>query len=368
MHDGTSVAPLLDTTIASSVARAATDPERARIAEGTADQPGRWWAFGPYVSERAWGTVREDYSADGRAWEYLPHDHARSRTYRWSEDGLAGMCDVEQRLCFALAFWNGRDPILKERIFGLTGPEGNHGEDAKEYWWYVDATPSHSYLRWRYHYPQAAFPYDDLVAENARRNRDEPEYELLDTGVFEDDRYWSIEATYAKTDPTDISLRITVTNEGPDRETLHVLPTMWFRDTWSWGVRHEKPEMRLDGDIVAGHQRAGVYRLAAAPGPNGQLPRPLFCENETNQQRIHGLPPTTPFPKDGINDHVVGDAPTVSPTQTGTKAAWWYRLDVDPGQTVELRLRLWSPTDGDPHVADWADERFHDVMADRAAE
>jgi hypothetical protein len=336
--------------------------------EASLEEAGPWWAWGPYLSERGWGTVREDYSADGNAWAYFPHDHARSRAYRWNEDGLAGICTLRQDICLALAFWNGRDPILKERIFGLTGPEGNHGEDAKEYWWYVDATPSHSYLRWRYHYPQAAFPYDDLLAENSRRSRDEPEYELLDTGVFDDDRYWSIEATYAKTDPTDISLRIAVTNEGPERETLHVLPTMWFRDTWSWGVRHAKPEIRLEGDIVAQHQRAGVYRLAASPGPDGRQPRPLFCENQTNMPRVYGQPETTPFPKDGINDHVVGDAPTVNPGQTGTKAAWWYRLEVDPGETVELRLRMWSPTDGDEPIVEWAGERFDDLMAEREAE
>src|SRR3989441_8316452 len=192
MTDGTPVAPLLDTTVEPSVARAATDAERARIAEGTADQPGRWWAFGPYVSERAWGTVREDYSVDGRAWEYFPHDHARSRAYRWSEDGLAGMCDAEQRLCFALALWNGHDPILKERIFGLTGSEGNHGEDAKEYYFYLDSTPTHSYMKYLYKYPQAEFPYGQLIEENRRRGKLASEFELIDTGIFNGDRYFDV--------------------------------------------------------------------------------------------------------------------------------------------------------------------------------
>src|SRR6195952_6020604 len=193
-----------------------------------------WYLWGPYVSERQWGTVREDYSADGEAWAYLPHDQARSRAYRWGEDGLAGFCDIEQRLCLALALWNGRDPILKERAFGLTGAEANHGEDVKEYWWYRDAVPSHAWNTWRYHYPQRAFPYDDLVAENARRGRLDPEYELLDTGIFDEDRYWVVDVTYAKADPTDILMTIDVNNAGPDTEVLHVLPTLWFRNTWSW--------------------------------------------------------------------------------------------------------------------------------------
>src|SRR6516165_608030 len=200
-----------------------------------------WQRWGPYLAERAWGTVREDYSATGDAWNFFRHDHARSRAYRWNEDGLAGICDDRQILCFALAFWNGRDPILKERIFGLTGPEGNHGEDAKEYWWYLDALPSHAWNRWRYHYPQRAFPYAELVAENGRRSTLDPEYELLDTGVFDDDRYWIVEVHYAKADPHDLLMSIQVTNAGPDTETVHVLPTAWFRNTWSWDADAPKP-------------------------------------------------------------------------------------------------------------------------------
>ena len=197
-------------------------------------QAGDWYRWGPYLSERQWGTVREDYSADGEAWDYVPHDHARSYAYRWGEDGLAGFSDVEQRLCLGLALWNGRDPILKERAFGLTGAQGNHGEDVKEYWWYLDAIPSHAWNRWRYHYPQGPFPYQDLIDENGRRNKFEPEYELLDTGAFDDNRYWIVETHYAKASPDDLLMEISVTNAGPDSDTLHVLPTAWFRNTWSW--------------------------------------------------------------------------------------------------------------------------------------
>src|SRR5207342_1814597 len=217
----------------------AVGAERDRVAgfgrlEDGLRQASDWYLWGPYVSERQWGTVREDYSADGGAWDYLPHDAARSRAYRWGEDGLAGFSDVEQRLCMALALWNGCDPILKERLFGLTGAEANHGEDVKEYWWYLDAVPSHSWNRWRYHYPQSAFPYEDLRAENARRGRLDPEYELLDTGAFDDDRYWVVEVHYAKADPDDLLITVEVTNAGPDTDVLHVLPTLWFRNTWSW--------------------------------------------------------------------------------------------------------------------------------------
>src|SRR6476661_7990022 len=197
-------------------------------------EAGDWYHWGPYLSERQWGTVREDYSEGGTAWEYLPHDHARSRAYRWSEEGLGGVCDENQLLCLAFAFWNGRDPILKERIFGLTGNEGNHGEDAKEYWWYLDSTPTHSWMRWRYMYPQAEFPYERLLEENRRRGKDEPEFELLDTGIFDDGRYWEITVEYAKASPEDILIRVTARNAGPDAAALHVLPTLWFRNTWSW--------------------------------------------------------------------------------------------------------------------------------------
>jgi hypothetical protein len=300
-----------------------------------------WYTWGPYVSERAWGTVREDYSAGGTAWEYLPHDHARSRAFRWSEDGLAAICDVHQRLCLGLALWNGCDPILKERIFGLTGNEGNHGEDAKEYWWYLDALPSHAWLRWRYHYPQAAFPYEDLVATNRARSREEAEYELLDTGVFDEDRYWVIDVDYAKADPTDVLMRVRVTNAGREAAMLHVLPTLWFRNRWAWGDEVTKPSLRSDGQmLIAEEPRLGRYALALGADPDGAPPAILVCENETNAARLFGAAPSCPYPKDGIGDHVLHGADSVNPEGVGTKAAAWYRLTVAAGESAELRLRL----------------------------
>jgi hypothetical protein len=328
-----------------------SNPERERVASFGRPEDGLldaspWYRWGPYLSERAWGTVREDYSGDGTAWEAFPHDHARSRAYRWSEDGLAGISDVEQRMCFGLGLWNGRDPILKERIFGLTGNEGNHGEDAKEYWWYLDAVPSHSWLRWRYHYPQRAFPYEQLLDENRRRSRQEHEFELMDTGVFDDDRFWIVEADYAKADPDDLRIRLRITNPGPEAETLHVLPTVWFRNTWSWGQdgQAEKPRLATAGDEAIS---LGDMVLQAAPGPDGAMPRQVYCENETNAQRLFGAPSSTQYPKDGINDHVVHGAATVNPAREGTKAAFWYQVTVQPGETVELSLRLAPYADPD---------------------
>ena len=227
---------------------------------------------------------------DRVAWDYLPHDHARSRAYRWGEDGLAGFCDVEQRLCLGLALWNGKDPILKERAFGLTGAQGNHGEDVKEYWWYLDALPSHAWNRWRYHYPQAAFPYQDLIDHNRARNREQPEYELLDTGIFDGDRYWITEVDYAKAGADDLLISMRVTNAGPEPATLHVLPTVWFRNTWSWDVGAPKPAMRAVGDSVVGinHPFIGPMELIAGLGPGGTPPTAVFCENETNMARLYG--------------------------------------------------------------------------------
>ncbi len=337
-------------------------------------QAGPWYQWGPYVSERQWGTVREDYSADGEAWDYLPHDHARSRAYRWGEDGLAGFCDVEQRLCLGLALWNGRDPILKERAFGLTGAQANHGEDVKEYWWYLDAVPSHAWNRWRYHYPQAAFPYEDLLAENGRRGKFDPEYELLDTGAFDADRYWITEVWYAKAEPTDILMTVRVTNAGPDADTLHVLPTAWFRNTWSWDADAPKPELAAAGGsaVRIEHPFLGALELLAGTGPDGASPLPLFCENETNVARLFGATATTPYPKDGINDHVVGGAATVNPDQRGTKCAFWYQLTVAPGETAELRLRLRPagahPAGAQPAPADALGAGFSQVVAQRRAE
>jgi len=321
-------------------------------------QAGEWYQWGPYVSERQWGTVREDYSADGEAWSYLPFEHARSRAYRWGEDGLAGFCDVEQRLCLGLALWNGSDPFLKERAFGLTGAQGNHGEDVKEHWWYLDALPSHAWNRWRYHYPQAPFPYQDLITQNGSRSRLQPEYELLDTGVFDDGRYWIIEVHYAKADPGDITMTVQVTNASADTATLHVLPTAWFRNTWSWAQNSVKPEIAAAGSpaslagsaaaagALAGaaasieHPFLGSMELLAGAGPDGTAPQLLFCENETNSELIFGSPSGTPYPKDGINDHVVSGAATVNPAQRGTKCSFWYQVTVGPGGTAELRLRL----------------------------
>jgi hypothetical protein len=328
-----------------------------------------WYLWGPYVSERQWGTVREDYSADGEAWAYLPHDHARSRAYRWGEDGLAGFCDVEQRLCLGLALWNGRDPILKERAFGLTGAEANHGEDVKEYWWYLDAVPSHAWNRWRYHYPQAAFPYEDLRQENGRRGKLDPEYELLDTGAFDDDRYWIVEVHYTKADPTDVLMSVQVTNAGPDPETLHVLPTAWFRNTWSWEVDSPRPGLEASAadSVAVHHPFLGELELLAAPGPDGAPPPALFCENETNDERLFGVRSGTSYPKDGINDHVLTGAPTVNPEGRGTKCAFWYQVEVPAGATVELRLRLRPVGLGDePATALGA--AFDEVVARRRAE
>ncbi len=342
--------------------------EQGRIAtfgrmENGLRQAGDWYAWGPYLSERQWGTVREDYSPGGTAWEYLPHDHARSRAYRWGEDGLAGFSDVEGRLCLGLALWNGRDPILKERIFGLTGNEGNHGEDAKEYWWYLDALPSHAWNRWRYHYPQGEFPYGDLVAENARRGKHDPEYELLDTGIFDDDRYWIVEVDHAKADPFDLLMVVRVTNAGPDEATLHVLPTAWYRDTWSWDVDAPRPELRGSATtITTEHPFLGALELLADTGPDGSAPALLFCENETNARRLFGSDTSPAYPKDGINDHVVSGAETVNPDARGTKASFWYQVTVAPGATVELRLRL-RPSGGT--ASPWAD--FDRMMATRRA-
>jgi hypothetical protein len=329
--------------------------ERDRLEE----QPhGRapWRRVGPYLSERGWGTVREDYSANGDAWRFFPHDHARSRTYRWNEDGLAGICDDRQTLCFALAFWNGRDPILKERIFGLAGPEGNHGEDAKEYWWYLDSTPTHSWMRWRYMYPQAEFPYERLRDESRARGKLDPEFELVDTGIFDDRRYWEITADYAKASPEDLLIRISVRNSGPETAAIDVLPTLWFRNTWSWGLDATLPSIRVEnGALVAQHDRLGARVLAGDGSAEA-----LFCDNETNRGRLFGVPSATPYPKDGINDHVVGGAATVNPGRTGTKAAFRYHLEVGAGETATIELRL--------SEAGGLGDGFAEIMRARAAE
>jgi hypothetical protein len=350
--------------------------ERARIAEAGdivfgPEEAGPWHLWGPYLAERAWGTVREDYSADGDAWRYFPYDQARSRAYRWSEDGIAGLCDIRQDICLSVGLWNGRDPHLKERFFGLDGHQGNHGEDAKEYWWYRDAAPSHAWLSMRYHYPQGAYPYERLVAENAARDRSQPEFELIDTGIFDGDRYWKVDVDYAKASPTDISMRIRVTNMGPDPDTIHVLPAVWFRNDWDWGSEHVRPIVEYDEDtIVAEHWRAGRYHLEAAPLADGTAPTPVFCDNETNTERLFGDSDSesSRYPKDGINDHVVNGADTVNPDLLGTKAAWWYRTSVEPGATVELRLRWWKPEPDVEPRTDWHQAPFDELMEQREAE
>ena len=347
--------------------------EHARLAEATGRaetdlfSANPWYEWGPYLSERAWGTVREDYSADGDAWRSFPHDHARSRAYRWNEDGMAGISDIHHELCLGLALWNGRDPILKERMFGLAGPEGNHGEDAKDYWWYMEGLPSHALLHWRYHYPQEAFPYEALVHHG--RGLEDPELELLGTGVFGDDRYWSVDVTYAKATPTEVLMQVVVENHGPDEATLDVLPTLWFRNTWSWEEDAPRPRIERDGTSlrVTDHALAG-YRLDAAPGPDGCAPEALFCENETNLPRVFGAPGTTPYPKDGINDHVVSGAATVNPGGFGTKAALRYRVTVAAGATTELRLRLHRSAPTAPIEPSWHTETFDTVVDARAAD
>ena len=360
---------------------AEADRLRAAYARDGGAEP--WLAWGPYLSERQWGTVREDYSADGDAWASFSHDEARSRAYRWGEDGLAGLCDDEQRLCFALALWNGQGPILKERLFGLTNAEGNHGEDVKEYYYYLDNTPTHSYQRWLYKYPLAAFPYADLVEENARRKATDPhapEYELVDTGVFDGDRYVDVQVEYAKAGPRDVCVRITVENRGPDPAPLHVLPTLWFRNTWSWLLPQDREAAtpRLTGTPAAGP--GGVATVVATPAPadadGSDVPATpatlycegpddlLFCDNESNAARLWGSSGTPAFPKDGINDHVVHGAATVNPALTGTKASAHYRLEVPAGGSVELRLRLTA----DQAPADPFGPGFDEVLADRAAE
>ncbi|NUT33612.1 MAG: glucosidase [Hamadaea sp.] len=332
------------------VGMGATDAtaEGRRLAE--ADAGGQAWkSWGPYVAERAWGTVREDYSEGGTAWSFFPHDHARSRAYRWNEDGLAAICDERQTFCLGLALWNGVDPILKERLFGLTGEEGNHGEDAKEYWWHTDSTPTHSWMSWRYHYPQREFPYNELVTVNRGLSRDEPEYELDDTGVFDEDRYWSVTVEYAKAGPVDVCARVTVKNHGPDRATLHVLPTLWFRNTWSWEPQPAdagpKPVIvAAQGVLQAHHPELGELWLRGDPG----VPA-LACDNETNTRRLWDCDGPA-YPKDGINDHVVHGAATVNPAGTGTKAALHHTLTVDPGgvETIELRLTRVAPGETPP--------------------
>jgi len=347
------------------------DAETERLAVD-ARREKNWKRWGPYLAERQWGTVREDYSPDGSAWEYFPHDHARSRAYRWGEDGLLGITDRECRLCFALALWNGRDPILKERLFGLTNPEGNHGEDVKECYFYLDATPTSSYLKALYKYPQAEYPYARLVAENRRRNRHEPEFELLDTGVFDEQRYFDVTVEYAKASPNDILIRITAANRGPEAGLLHLLPTAWFRNTWSWGCAAEEcptpPSIRLAGEagVLCEHPTLGRFHLHARETAGGSGPHWLFTDNHTNNQRLYQSGNQSRYVKDAFHAYVIqGQTDAVNAAATGTKAAAHYVLNIAAGAAaiVDLRLSAAEEMPAEPFGGD-----FDRVLADRAAE
>src|SRR6266498_3210118 len=324
--------------------RKTTTREEKRLHETTSGKV-NWKRWGPYLSERAWGTVREDYSANGDAWGYFPHDHARSRVYRWNEDGLGGICDDEQRLCFALSLWNGQDAILKERLFGLTGSEGNHGEDVKEYYFYLDSMPTHSYMKMLYKYPQRAFPYPELVETNRQRGKGAPEYELYDTGIFTKNCYFDVFIEYAKANADDILIRITAFNRGPEAADLHILPTLWFRNTWSWGWEHDKMERPSLKEISSeknvkwlevNHATLGKYRFACEDADVL-----LFTENETNSERLFGSPNATPYVKDAFHEYLIqGRKEAINPEGVGTKAAAMYHRKVEAGESVRLKLRL----------------------------
>ena len=331
--------------------------EKQRLEE---DRLGRqsWRQWGPYLSERQWGTVREDYSPHGTAWDYFPHDHARSQAYRWGEDGIAGISDDEQHLCMSLALWNGRDPILKERLFGLTNSEGNHGEDVKEVYYYLDATPTHSYLKMLYKYPQREFPYGRLVDENRRRGQDQMEFELLDTGVFDDDRYFDAFVEYAKAGPKDLLMQVTVHNRGPEEAVLHLLPQLWFRNTWTWKGEKRKPRLTVAGPgaVEVNHPDLGEYTLYAEGDP-----ALLFCDNETNVARLYGANAVKAYYKDAFNDYAVkGDRSAVNPEQTGTKAAAHYIMKVPAQGSTRVRLRLSNSALTEPF------RRFGSLLSQRA--
>jgi hypothetical protein len=350
---------------------ARADAEQQRLAQSR--QGIAWKKWGPYLSERQWGTVREDYSADGNAWNYFTHDQARSRAYRWGEDGLAGISDDHQVLCFALALWNGRDPILKERLFGLANSEGNHGEDVKEYYFYLDSTPTHSYMKYLYKYPQAAYPYDDLVAANRGRGRHEPEYELLDTGVFDEDRYFDVVVEYAKAAPDDLLIRITVHNRGPEAASLHLLPTLWFRNTWSWAGGGSKPSLKAaaSGNVIHAHHTDPLFRESLDDcylycEADAEL---LFTENESNNARLFGGENASPYVKDAFHRYLIGgEAAAVNPAREGTKAAAHTVASVGAGGTEVIRLRLSArePAKAASPFADF-DAVFRDQLAEADA-
>ena len=323
-------------------------PEFERLA-ADAQRTANWKRWGPYLSERQWSTVREDYSPNGDSWGYFSHDQSRSRAYRWGEDGLMGITDRECRLCFAVALWNGRDPFLKERLFGLTNPQGNHGEDVKECYYYIDSTPTHSWMEGMYRYPQAAFPYEQLIAENGRRGREKPEFELADTGVFNENRFFDVRVQYAKAGPNDILIAITAINRGPVAAPLHLLPTFWFRNTWSWGCNHEgcwlKPRIALmdDGLLTADHATLERFRMAADIASDGAAFKWLFTDNVTNSQRLFNSENAEPFTKDAFHRYVINnEAAAINPKNVGTKAAAWYKCNIPPGGQVTVRLRLFA--------------------------
>ncbi len=325
-----------------------TDPESRRLVQDAKRQK-NWKRWGPYLSERQWGTVREDYSSDGACWDYFSHDQARSRAYRWGEDGLLGITDRQCRLCFAIALWNGKDPILKERLFGLTNAEGNHGEDVKECYYYLDSTPTHSYMKALYKYPQAVFPYERLVLENRARGFAEPEFELVDTGVFDHGRYFDVIAEYAKASPDDVLIRITLANRGPDSAELWLLPTLWYRNTWSWGCTHEgcfvKPSIQQadEGQLVADHVTLGQFGLTFDRGPDGKPPSLLFTDNQTNMSRVFGAKGGARYVKDAFHDYVIRDKTSaVNNKGCGTKAAGLYRFVIPGGDHVSVRMRLFD--------------------------
>src|SRR5215475_1469317 len=333
--------------------------EEKRLAEDAA-RVRNWKRWGPYLSERQWATVREDYSPYGNCWDYFPHDHARSRAYRWGEDGLLGITDRECRLCFALALWNGKDPILKERLFGLCGPEGNHGEDVKECYFYLDSTPTHSYMKYLYKYPQREFPYSDLVETNRKKTREDFEYELLDTGVFDDNRYFDVFVEYAKASPEDLLIRITAHNRGPESATLHLLPTLWYRNTWSWGHHVAKPSLRrnANGVIHASHPILGDVSFHCEGTPEW-----LFTENESNARRLWGQANACPYVKDGFHEHVIrGNREAVNPGKSGTKAAAHYSLEIPAGASCSVRLRLSAAAEGEAFT------QFDSIFSQRSAE
>ncbi len=359
------------------------DPERRRL-EADAQRKANWKRWGPYLAERQWGTVREDYSADGNCWGYFPHDDARSRAYRWGEDGILGITDRECRLCFALAMWNGRDPILKERMFGLTNPQGNHGEDVKEYYFYLESTPTHSYMKGLYKYPQGEYPYQELVEENARRDKFQPEYELLDTGLFDEDRCFDVQAEYAKADPNDLLIRLTVTNNGPEAAPLDLLPTLWFKNSWTWGCTHEgcevKPRLWREGEgkVMTDHATLGrfVWEIEAAGFGPGETasgkarkragsktgnPRPelLFTENESNNQRLFNTANASPYVKDAFHRYLIhNQRDAVNPKMEGTKAAACFRLKLEPGESRIIRLRLRQAAEDLPPAFDGEFDRI----------